>query len=113
MAAVPESTQYGSQFASFSAGGNQNLLGGFPNQGWVSVPGNSTFGTHNFTVMQYDAACSDGKGNYLNDYNTGYQTYDNSQAASKCTPSQNAGRQIASLQGGWLGVRLDAACRMS
>ena len=66
MAATPESTQYTSQFASFSAGTNQNLLGGFPNSGWVSVPGNSTFGTHNFAVMKYDAVCSDGNGNYIN-----------------------------------------------
>lgn len=66
MAAVPESTQYASQFASFSSGTNQNLLGGFPGNGWVAVPGNSTFGTHNFTVMKYDAVCSDGNGNYVN-----------------------------------------------
>ncbi len=78
MAAVPESSQYASAIASFTSGTNQNLLGGFPNNGWVSVPGNSTFGTHNFAVMKYDAVCSDGAGNYLNDSNTNYQTYANS-----------------------------------
>ncbi len=98
MAAVPESSQYASAIASFTSGTNQNLLGGFPNNGWVSVPGNSTFGTHNFAVMKYDAVCSDGAGNYLNDSNTNYQTYSNS--SYTCT-SNHGGRVIAPLPGGW------------
>jgi len=103
MAAAPESTQYASQFASFSSGTTQNLLGGFPSSGWVSVPGNSTFGTHNFAVMQYDADCSDGKGNYLNDTTgssdtTNYQVYANSGTGGiACTGS----RSVASLPGGY------------
>ena len=103
MVAIPESTQYGSQFASFSSGPNQNLLGGFPNQGWVSVTGNSTFGTHNFTVMKYDAVCSDGNGNSLNDTTsadtTNYHIYDDSVASGNipCTGS----RSVAALPGGY------------
>jgi formylglycine-generating enzyme required for sulfatase activity len=76
MTATPESTQYASQLASFSSGSNQNLLGGFPNNGWIPVPGNGTFGTHNFSVMQYDAVCSDGQGNVVNTPNDG-QGYNN------------------------------------
>jgi prepilin-type N-terminal cleavage/methylation domain-containing protein len=94
---IPESQKYANQITSFAAGSNQNLLGGFPNQGWVQVPGNSTFGTNTFSVMKYDAVCSDGKGNYLNDYDTTYRTYANDQ--KPCKPVN--GRQIASLPGGW------------
>ena len=103
MAAVPESAQQSSQIASFTSGTNQNLFGGFPNQGWVAVPGNSTFGTHNFAVMKYDAVCSDGNGNYLNDTasadTTNYHIYDDSVASGNipCT----SGRSVAALPGGY------------
>ena len=102
MAAMPESIQYASQIASFQSGTNQNLLGGSL-VGWIAVPGNSTFGTHNFTVMKYDAVCSDGKGNYLNDTTgssdtTNYHIYANSGTGGiACAGS----RQIASLPGGY------------
>jgi len=100
---IPESQKYANQITSFAAGSNQNLLGGFPNQGWVQVPGNPTFGTNTFSVMKYDAVCSDGKGNYLNDTtstDTGtYHVYDNSNSPGNipCTGS----RQIAPLPGGY------------
>jgi prepilin-type N-terminal cleavage/methylation domain-containing protein len=97
VAAVPESQKYVSQSVSFTAGSNPNLLGGFPNQGWVTVPGNGTFGTQTFSVMKYDAVCSDGKGNYLNDQDSGYHTY--SDSSKNCTSANS--RQIASLPGGW------------
>jgi type II secretory pathway pseudopilin PulG len=94
---IPESTKYASAITSFSAGSNQNLLGGFPNNGWISVPGNSTFGTQAFSVMKYDAVCSDGKGNASVGVNLDYNGYNNN--TSSCTPT-NGGRQIASLPGG-------------
>jgi prepilin-type N-terminal cleavage/methylation domain-containing protein len=97
--AIPESTKYLAQAAtnqtSFTAGSNPNLGGG-PN--WVLVPGNTTFGTNNFYVMKYDAVCSDGKGNYLNDSDTGAHTYANN---SKLCKTTNGGRTISSLPGGW------------
>ena len=95
--AVPESQKYAVQANSFSAGNNSNLLGGFPTQGWVTVPGNSTFGTQTFSVMKYPAVCSDGNGTYLNDYDTSYHTYANNSKPCIVTNS----RQIASLPGGW------------
>ena len=98
LTAFPESQKYLAQAAQngqmFQAGSNMNLAGG-PN--WVLVPGNSQFGTQNFWVMQYDAGCSDGNGNYLNDYNSGYSTY--SDSSYTCTA--NHGRQIADLVGAW------------
>jgi len=96
MVAVPESQKSGSQIASFQSGTNLNLLGG-SDVNWVAVPGNSTFGTQNFSVMKYAAVCSDGNGNYLNDYDSGYHTY--SDSSKNCTSANN--RQIASLPGGW------------
>jgi len=61
--AIPESQKYqaslGQSPLSFTAGSNTTLDGG----AWVPVPGNATFGTQNFSVMKYDASCSDGKGN--------------------------------------------------
>jgi formylglycine-generating enzyme required for sulfatase activity len=97
LAAVPESQKYlasaGANPTMFVAGSNTTLDGG----SWVPVPGNSTFGTNDFYLMKYAASCSDGNGNVLNDYNTGYQTYANNTKA--CTPAN--GRQIAALPGGW------------
>ncbi len=97
LVATPESQKYLASAAQnptmFVAGSNTSLDGG----NWVLVPGNSQFGTNNFYVMKYSAVCSDGNGNYLNDYNSGYQTYSNSN--KPCTPAN--GRQISSLPGGW------------
>ena len=42
-AASPESAKYAPQATAFAQGNNMNLLGGYPNNGWVSVPGNSAF----------------------------------------------------------------------
>lgn len=98
-AAVPESQTYATQAGSnpnlltLTFGTNLSLGGG----SWVLVPGNGTFGTSNFYVMKYDAVCSDGNGNYLNDHDTGWHTYDNINTA--CTSAN--GRSIASLPGGW------------
>ena len=59
--ANPESQKYlalaGANSQLFRSGSNQNLGGG---SNWVLVPGNSTFGTSNFWVMQYDAKCAQG-----------------------------------------------------
>jgi prepilin-type N-terminal cleavage/methylation domain-containing protein len=56
--AVPESQKYAAQAGAnptmLTAGSNPLLDGGY----WVFVPGNSTFGTNNFYVMKYDAACT-------------------------------------------------------
>jgi prepilin-type N-terminal cleavage/methylation domain-containing protein len=56
--AVPESNKYLAQAGTnpnlFTVGSKLALGGG---TGWVLVPGNSTFGTNNFYVMKYDAAC--------------------------------------------------------
>ena len=64
--ATPESQKYAAAVGvsplMFVAGSNPTLDGGT----WVSVPGNSTFGTNNFYVMKYDAGCSDGNGNAVN-----------------------------------------------
>ncbi len=102
--ATPESQAYlsegGANPGMFETGDNPNLDGG---KYWVLVPGNSTFGTNNFWVMKYDAVCSDGNGNYINDNNTGYQTYSNS--GEPCTSAN--GRQIASLPGGWPIANID------
>jgi prepilin-type N-terminal cleavage/methylation domain-containing protein len=95
---VPESSKYVAQTGVspflFTAGSNLSLGGG---SGWVLVPGNSTFGVNNFYVMKYDAVCSDGEGNYINDNNSGDNTYNNMGEA--CTTAN--GRNIASLPGGW------------
>jgi formylglycine-generating enzyme required for sulfatase activity len=76
------------------------LQGGFP-QGWIPVPGNPQFGTHNFYVMKYDAVCSDNQGNPLTSPadGDGYNNGGNSINSNNCTPSN--GRQIASLPGGF------------
>ena len=102
--ATPESQAYlsegGANPGMFEMGDNLNLDGG---KYWVLIPGNSTFGTNNFWVMKYAAVCSDGNGNYLNDYNSGYDTYDNQ--SFPCDSANN--RQIASLPGGWPIVYID------
>ena len=60
--AVPESQKYAAQAGAnpnmFIAGSNSLIDGG----DWVLVPSNATFGTNNFYVIKYDAACSDGNG---------------------------------------------------
>ena len=102
--ATPESQAYlsegGANPGMFEMGDNPNLDGG---KYWVLVPGNATFGTNNFWVMKYDAVCSDGNGNYINDNNTGNDTYNNS--AFPCDSANN--RQIASLPGGWPIANID------
>ena len=102
--ATPESQAYlsegGANPGMFEMGDNPNLDGG---KYWVLVPGNSTFGTNNFWVMKYDAVCSDGNGNYLNDYNAGYDLYDNQ--SFPCDSAND--RQIASLPGGWPIAEID------
>jgi prepilin-type N-terminal cleavage/methylation domain-containing protein len=102
--AVPESQKYlvqaGAGQTSFTTGSNLALGGG---SGWVLVPGSSQFGTNNFYVMKYDAVCSDGEGNVLNDTTgsantTSYHIYANDgMGGIACTGS----RQIASLPGGY------------
>ncbi len=96
--AVPESQKQiaatGANPNLFRSGSSQTIAGG---RNWVLVPGNPTYGTPAFWVMKYDAVCSDGKGNYLNDYNSGYDTYDD--ASYACSTAN--GRQISSLPGGW------------
>ncbi len=87
--AVSESTKYSDpshQTAFTASGGSSNLLGGnFPN-GWVSVPGNSTFGTPGFWVMKYEAKCVQASGNTpLTSPDTSYHTYSNS--SQPCTGS--------------------------
>jgi prepilin-type N-terminal cleavage/methylation domain-containing protein len=56
--ALPESAKYStaSNINSFVQSSNAALAGGFPTN-WIPVPGNSTFGTPNFWVMQYEAKC--------------------------------------------------------
>ena len=102
--ATPESQAYlsegGANPGMFEMGDNPNLDGG---KYWVLVPGNATFGTQNFWVMKYDAVCSDGNGNYINDNNSGYDTYSNS--SFPCDSAN--GRQIASLPGGWPIANID------
>jgi prepilin-type N-terminal cleavage/methylation domain-containing protein len=103
LSAIPESQKDLAQAATnptmFISGSNTNLNGG----AWVLVPGNSTFGTNNFYVMKYDAGCSDGNGNVLNDTtgtDTGtYKVYMNSGTGGiACTGTS---RQIASLPGAY------------
>jgi prepilin-type N-terminal cleavage/methylation domain-containing protein len=95
--ADPESQNYASQVGAnpnmFSSGSNLALNGG----SWVMVPGNSTFGTSNFYVMQYDAVCSNGAGTYINtpaDIGNGYNN-----ATTPCASTNS--REIASLSGGY------------
>jgi len=85
--AVPESSKYGAQsnLAAFTVvGGSNKLIGGNFPDGWVLVPGNSTFGTPSFWVMKYEAKCVSGT-TPLTSPTTGYNTYDNS--SQPCTGS--------------------------
>jgi formylglycine-generating enzyme required for sulfatase activity len=61
---------------------------------WVRVPGNSTFGTSDFYVMQYEAKCISGN-TPLTTPNTGYNTYANN--TTPCTTT----RTPASTSGGY------------
>ncbi len=98
LTATPESQKYvalgGVSPTMFQAGTNLNLGGGIA---WVTVPGDSRFGTSNFSVMKYAATCSDGAGNYLNDQDSGSHTYNDT--AKTCTAGN--GRSVSSLPGGW------------
>ncbi|MFP5206432.1 MAG: type II secretion system protein [Acidobacteriota bacterium] len=94
MSAVPASTKYASQASAFTVGSDPSLLGG---TAWVSVPGNSQFGTQNFLVMKYDASCvnlSTGQpltapldSSVVNAYNNGSQ---NCTAANNAAPASIA-----------------------
>ncbi len=84
--AMPESQKYlalaGTTPPMFTAGSNPTLDGG----NWVPVPGNPTFGTNNFYVMKYDAACasiSTGVAQTTPTDGNGYK--DNSALATNCT----------------------------
>lgn len=85
--------------SSFEMGNNMNLGQGiFPN-GWLKVPGNSTFGTSDFWVMKYEAKCATstapGIGLTSPDTGSGYQTYADNLAA--CTGS----RTVTSIPDGY------------
>jgi prepilin-type N-terminal cleavage/methylation domain-containing protein len=83
--------------SSFEMGNNFNLGAGiFPN-GWIKVPGNSTFGTNDFWVMKYEAKCatSTTPGTGLTSPETGSKTYaDNT---STCTGN----RTVTSIPDGY------------
>jgi prepilin-type N-terminal cleavage/methylation domain-containing protein len=98
--AAPEAQKNIPNIANYRKGSSLVLQGGFP-QGWIPVPGNPKFGTHNFYVMKYDAKCSDNQGNPLTSPadGGGYNNGGNSVNSNNCTPSN--GRQIASLPGGF------------
>ncbi|MFA7201926.1 MAG: SUMF1/EgtB/PvdO family nonheme iron enzyme, partial [Candidatus Paceibacterota bacterium] len=65
VSAVAESIKYipraqadgGTSATAFEAGNDTNLAQGVFPSGWAKVPGNSTFGTSDFYVMQYEAKC--------------------------------------------------------
>ncbi len=65
----------------------------------VQVPGNGTFGTGNFWVMQYDAKCVSTASNAPLGvgYDTGYMTYANN--SYPCTSV--SGKYVASAQSGY------------
>lgn len=99
ISAAPESSKYrNDQNALINAftvaGGSNKLIGGNFPEGWVYVPGDSTFGTPGFWVMKYEAKCVSGT-TPLTSPNTGYNTYDNS--SQPCTGSY----YIASTAGGY------------
>lgn len=86
VSAVPESSKYRNDQnalkAFTAAGGSNKLIGGNFPEGWVFVPGNSTFGTPGFWVMKYEAKCVSGV-TPLTSPTTGYNTYNNS--SQPCT----------------------------
>jgi formylglycine-generating enzyme required for sulfatase activity len=64
---------------------------------WVSVPGNSTFGTHDFLLMKYDVSCTKA-GKVLTaplEETNGYDNANDVAPDDSCTPAN--GKQIASL----------------
>jgi formylglycine-generating enzyme required for sulfatase activity len=84
---------------SYEVGSILNLADyAFP-AGWIQVPGNGTFGTNNFWVMQYDAKCVNASANTPLGvgYDTGYQTYNNS--GYPCTSAN--GDYVASAVSGY------------
>jgi prepilin-type N-terminal cleavage/methylation domain-containing protein len=84
--AFPESQAYlaqtGINVSLFTNGTNLALDGG----SWILVPGNSTFGTSNFYVMKYDAACAN-NGVALMTPTDGNGYKDNNSGASTCNPA--------------------------
>ena len=93
------STDGGTAPSSFEMGNDMNLGQGiFPN-GWLRVPGNSTFGTSDFWVMKYEAKCATSTapsvGLISPDTGSGYQTYADNSAT--CTGA----RTITSIPGGY------------
>jgi len=82
----------GTSATAFEAGTDLTLgLGVFPS-GWVRVPGNSTFSTNDFYVMQYEAKCVQGN-TPLTTPNTGYNTYANNTTpcTTTLTPASTSG----------------------
>ncbi len=100
---VQGNTDGGTAPASFEMGNNMNLGAGiFPN-GWIRVPGNSTFGTSDFWVMKYEAKCADTTGPLGSaPYDTGYQTYNNSGY-----PCNTSGRYLTSTPAGYPIANID------
>lgn len=85
LVATPESQKYlasaGTNPTMFIQGSNTTLDGG----NWVPVPGNSTFGTNDFYVMKYDAACVNiGTGVAQTSPTDGNGYKDNNSGASNC-----------------------------
>lgn len=83
----------------FEKGTNASLPTGiFPDgwTGWIRVPGDSTFGTSDFYVMQYEAKCLL-NGTPQKSPNTGWQTYHN--GITPCTSTYS--RTIASTALGY------------
>ena len=86
LTAIPESQKYATQAGAnpnmFIGGSNPLLDGGY----WVLVPGNATFGTNNFYVMKYDAACTNiTTGVAQTAPPSGYNGY--SDSTTNCTPA--------------------------
>ena len=98
--AVPEASKNLAKLSNFSQGPGAYLQGRFPDT-WVKVPGNSTFGTNDFYVMQYDAKCSNNKGNLLTSpTESTYLNYqNNATTTAACTPTYN--KQITSAASGY------------
>ncbi len=98
--AVAESVKYipraqadgGTSATAFEAGTDLTLAQGVFPSGWAKVPGNATFGTSDFYVMQYEAKCVSGN-TPLTTPNTGYNTYANSTTpcVSPLTPASTSG----------------------
>jgi prepilin-type N-terminal cleavage/methylation domain-containing protein len=94
-----QSNQSGVFTTKFS-GGSAPQLAGIPQGGdWVKVPGNSAYGTSDFSVMKYEARCIDSSGSAL--FSPTYSTYEIYQDPT--TPCSNANsRYISSRKDGYV-----------